>query len=69
MSQDWNDPGRRVAVLQDEMRRLRARAERWGACATAAALDEALSRSSDDLPRAEITPFGRPGASTRGAGR
>lgn len=52
MPQQWNDPGRRVAVLQDELRRLRARAERWGAAATAAALSEALERSAQDLPAA-----------------
>ena len=38
MSTDWRDPRRRVMELQAELRRLRARAERWGAAETAAAL-------------------------------
>ena len=49
MSTDWRDPRRRVMELQAELRRLRARAERWGAAETAAALAEALERSERDV--------------------
>lgn len=48
---DWNDPHRKVLALQAELRKLRARAQRWDAPETAAALDEALARSAADLGR------------------
>lgn len=46
---DWSDPRRKVLELQAELKRLKARAERVGAPATAAALDEAIARSERDV--------------------
>ena len=58
---DWSDPRRKVLALQTELKRLRARAERWGAPATAAALEDALARSDADLGGAQEAAATQPG--------
>lgn len=56
----WNDPRRKVSELREQIRRLRARAERWGAPETAAALAEAFERAEADLPPARTSQAGAP---------